>query len=270
MKYTSSEANKLLKQLNQEHDHLLMMESQSCQFNAALGEDVESVRPEYDYAKTQEALAEALYVTRQTVSNYENGRSRPDLDMLLKIAQVLETDVNTVIYGPAIAPSKRNSYRWLAISAGLFVAVVALYAAIEFMLPKDVFGYQHSVRLIMRLTLLPTVMFIFGWVLIHLLSIFCNLQQLRSKKIKALRVFVLMLLGLLIAIPIPLVIFHGIAGYRSFAYHNVSMSFPYIPVYTQAYMVIHLAIFKMPFLYSILGGIFWVLGLPCTTEKTAN
>ena len=37
---------------------------------------------------TQEDLAAALFVTRQTVSNYENGRSRPDLDMLLNIAQV--------------------------------------------------------------------------------------------------------------------------------------------------------------------------------------
>ena len=28
---------------------------------------------------TQDELAEALFVTRQTVSNYETGRSRPDV-----------------------------------------------------------------------------------------------------------------------------------------------------------------------------------------------
>lgn len=231
-----------------------------------IGKNIKAIRQSKHM--TQEALAEALYVTRQTISNYENGRSRPDLDMLLKIAQVLETDVNTVIYGPAVPQSKRNGYKWLAISAGLLVAIVALYAALDFMLPKDVFGYQHSIKLIMKLTLLPTVMFVFGWVLIHLLSVFSNLQQLRAKKLRGLRITAVVLLALLILIPMPLIIFHGIAGYRSYVYHNVSMSFPYIPVYTQAYLAIHLTIFKVPFVYSILGGIYWLLGLPEISDKT--
>ncbi|MBR4875347.1 MAG: helix-turn-helix transcriptional regulator, partial [Clostridia bacterium] len=44
---------------------------------------------------TQEQLAEQLFVTRQTVSNYENGKSRPDVEMIQKIAEVLACDVNT-------------------------------------------------------------------------------------------------------------------------------------------------------------------------------
>ena len=31
---------------------------------------------------TQDDLARALFVTRQTVSNYETGKSRPDIEML--------------------------------------------------------------------------------------------------------------------------------------------------------------------------------------------
>ena len=46
---------------------------------------------------SQEQLAEKLFVTRQTISNYETSRSRPDVEMLQKIAEVLDTDVNTVI-----------------------------------------------------------------------------------------------------------------------------------------------------------------------------
>ena len=45
---------------------------------------------------TQDQLAEKLFVTRQTVSNYETGRSRPDIEMLTKIADVLDVDANTV------------------------------------------------------------------------------------------------------------------------------------------------------------------------------
>lgn len=58
MKYsvTSAEAAKLLKKLNEQKNMLLGEERRGCVFNASLGENVESVRPEYDYEKTQEAL----------------------------------------------------------------------------------------------------------------------------------------------------------------------------------------------------------------------
>ena len=48
---------------------------------------------------TQEQFAQALHVTRQTVSAWERGLSQPDLETLEKIAQVLETDISRVLYG---------------------------------------------------------------------------------------------------------------------------------------------------------------------------
>ena len=48
---------------------------------------------------TQEALAEALFVTRQTVSNYETGRSQPDLDTLVRLAALYQVPVEELIYG---------------------------------------------------------------------------------------------------------------------------------------------------------------------------
>lgn len=58
MKYTSAEANKLLKKLNDEYAALLGKETRCREFRAAVGEDISSVRPAYDYAKTQDRLAE--------------------------------------------------------------------------------------------------------------------------------------------------------------------------------------------------------------------
>lgn len=58
MKYTSAQANKLLKKLNDEYSALLDREQRSRDFRAAMGEDIESVRPAYDYAKTQARLEE--------------------------------------------------------------------------------------------------------------------------------------------------------------------------------------------------------------------
>lgn len=72
---------------------------------------------------TQEDLAAALFVTRQTVSNYENGRSRPDLDMRLNIAQVLDADTTAILYGPPQSPCRKPALIRLAVGgAALAVA----------------------------------------------------------------------------------------------------------------------------------------------------
>ena len=73
---------------------------------------------------TQEALAEKLFVTRQTVSNYETGKTRPDLDMLLRIAETLETDANAVLYGIPIPPKKKWLLCQFSAAAGVFLALL--------------------------------------------------------------------------------------------------------------------------------------------------
>ena len=47
---------------------------------------------------SQDALAEKLSVSRQTVSSWERGNSYPDLDMLVRISDVLSTDSNELPY----------------------------------------------------------------------------------------------------------------------------------------------------------------------------
>lgn len=58
MKYTSAEAAKLLRRLNEEHEALLELERQSSSFVAAVSEDIESVRPAYELIAVQRKLAE--------------------------------------------------------------------------------------------------------------------------------------------------------------------------------------------------------------------
>ena len=58
MKYTSAEAGKLLKKLNDEQRSILLREYNGKEFLAAVGEDVESVRPDYDFVKIQTELLE--------------------------------------------------------------------------------------------------------------------------------------------------------------------------------------------------------------------
>ncbi len=48
---------------------------------------------------TQEALAEQLNVTRQAISNWENDKTKPDIDTLHQIAQILDVSIEVLVYG---------------------------------------------------------------------------------------------------------------------------------------------------------------------------
>lgn len=48
---------------------------------------------------TQNELAERLFVTRQTVSSWENGRTQPDIETLLQLSEALSVSVEELIYG---------------------------------------------------------------------------------------------------------------------------------------------------------------------------
>ena len=56
MRYTSAEAAKLLRKLNEDHALLIDRESKSNVFIAAVGEELEDVRPAYAYREVQEGL----------------------------------------------------------------------------------------------------------------------------------------------------------------------------------------------------------------------
>lgn len=58
MRYTSAEAAKLLRSLNDEFNMLRTLEGSSFKFIAAVSENVEDVRPEYDFADYQKKMYE--------------------------------------------------------------------------------------------------------------------------------------------------------------------------------------------------------------------
>ena len=60
-------------------------------------ENLKAMRKAKGY--TQEELAIKLNVTRQTISKWEQGLSVPDVDFLFEIADVLETNVGTLLGG---------------------------------------------------------------------------------------------------------------------------------------------------------------------------
>ena len=83
MNYTSAQANKLLKKLNDEYTALLDKETRSRDFRAAMGEDVESVRPVYDYAETQIRLAAKIRKLKHAINIFNATQTVDSFDMTI-------------------------------------------------------------------------------------------------------------------------------------------------------------------------------------------
>jgi len=73
-----------------------------------LNENIKTIRK--SKGLSQEELAIKLNVVRQTISKWEQGLSVPDADMLISIAEVLETPVSTLL-GETVAEAKADDLK---------------------------------------------------------------------------------------------------------------------------------------------------------------
>lgn len=86
MHYTSAEAAKLLRQLKEKEENLLGMEKRSREFRAALGENVDSVRPPYDYAAIQQELHEMnckIRIVKHAINQFNVEHEVPGFGMTI-------------------------------------------------------------------------------------------------------------------------------------------------------------------------------------------
>lgn len=92
---------------------------------------------------SQEALAEQLHVTRQTISNWESGKSLPDIETLKALAQALNVPIERLIYEKQTVQEKQPPDTLLAALSedfaldiwcrrlGFFVLVWGLFSGIS-------------------------------------------------------------------------------------------------------------------------------------------
>ena len=119
---------------------------------------------------TQDELADKLFVTRQTVSNYETGKSRPDVEILAQIAEILHTDVNTLIYGPQ-PPAQKPALKKLIVGAVLSTLVWILFKILSpLALAYQSTTYDIGPAVFLQLWLRPLACLFTGWTLAQLLG----------------------------------------------------------------------------------------------------
>ncbi|KRM25740.1 helix-turn-helix domain-containing protein [Schleiferilactobacillus harbinensis] len=82
---------------------------------------------------TQQELAEKLQVSRQTISNWENGRSAPDRVNIAELAKVyqlpLETLLGTSVHAKP-APTEQERHMTLFVVVLMFLSCITPLAAI--------------------------------------------------------------------------------------------------------------------------------------------
>ncbi|MCI9545076.1 MAG: helix-turn-helix transcriptional regulator [Lachnospiraceae bacterium] len=62
-----------------------------------LGKQIKKYRNEFDIS--QDELAEKIYVSRQTISNWENDKNYPDINSLLRLSEVFHVSMDVLIKG---------------------------------------------------------------------------------------------------------------------------------------------------------------------------
>lgn len=225
---------------------------------------------------TQDELAEKLFVTRQTVSNYETGKSRPDVEMLLRISEVLETDIQQLLYGPVPPPPRKH--RWIrffwsaVLSLILFIAGTLLRTV-----GQELFSVQgYSLMMIARLLFIPGGYLMAGWNLLQLLGMYTSLRPLPPPKSIWLRrvLLILLLVILLTVLPFSFYLFWTIADYwvakwQGVVHYSHQSSFPMLHLQ----MLIIEAVLNHGAAFSLFGALLWLCGFPgkhrndCTAHK---
>ena len=62
-----------------------------------LGNKIKYYRGEKELS--QEELAERVYVSRQTISNWENNKSYPDINSIVLLSEIFEISIDNLIKG---------------------------------------------------------------------------------------------------------------------------------------------------------------------------
>ena len=101
---------------------------------------------------SQEELAEKVYVTRQTISNWENGKSYPDIHSLLLLSSLFNVSLDQLIKGDIeimkeeikeVEINKLNRYGTIF----TILLVVTIISAVPLALWFDVYGMAAGVIL---------------------------------------------------------------------------------------------------------------------------
>ena len=232
---------------------------------------------------TQDELAEQLFVTRQTVSNYETGKSKPDVDMLVNISEIFKIDVQQLIYGLQPTERERQKKR-LIISAGVTTIFLVIYILICPAAEAWRDAYINS--LFFTLVLIWA-----GWTVCQVLGTILQWKPKNFLWIKYARIVLIAVLIVLFGLNalvfgsifmndllykhellgawVEHTVVHPVTGKKSTAISYVHLPIPW-PNWLLSFSWNYMTVFTYQnfWLFPILGALLWLLGFPQQKTKS--
>lgn len=228
-----------------------------------IGKNIRTLRMQQNM--TQDTLAEKLFVTRQTVSNYETGKSRPDIDMLLKIAEILQVDIHVILYGPGIHPDRRKELIRLAVNGGILL-LIGLITLLTADAAKDYYyNFVIGPMVLVRTLMLPAFFLLLGWTLVQGISVLLKAKRPVFKGATVLR-WVLLAVTVLWLLPVltytvPILVVDLL---------QLPAQIHLPPVISRIFLYAVIGLQKYPYLLLFLGGGLWLCGLPKVKKPTSG
>lgn len=112
---------------------------------------------------SQEQLAEKLYVSRQTISNWERDKTYPDVQSLLMLSVLFDTSIDTLVKGDvtvmeeAVERDRKYSGTRMLRLAVLMLALLVLSFALIFSPAFDWMRGYWGVEIAAIVTLIPAI-----------------------------------------------------------------------------------------------------------------
>lgn len=213
---------------------------------------------------SQDVLAEKLFVTRQTISNYETGKSYPDIDTLQKIATELDVELTWLLYGKPVSPRKKASFKSTVIAAVIFVAIsIFTYILHSYTYDLKLNDLIVMPNIVIRLILVPFCYVLLGVVLLQIIDCFLGIVRPKKAVQKAGRIVTLCVLGVNLIVVLPYICWClYILCQIIIGSGNVSAYFPSIPMYEEVAMAFLALMYKAPYVYAFVGIALWLFYPP--------
>ena len=127
---------------------------------------------------TQDDLAQAVHTTRQTISNYETGRSRPDVETLQRLADALGVELTELLDGAPSADARRAALRRVCITGAVTLVLTGLWAYLHAVCLRQ---YQRGgmAPLTAMLITEPLLLCALAWTLLQALHMVTRLRPRR-------------------------------------------------------------------------------------------
>lgn len=213
---------------------------------------------------TQEELAEQLYVTRQTISNYENGKSNPDIETLLQMARILDTDMEFFIYGEQKPKDKKEIFKTATILGAILLFMLITPIIENYEKEWQSLNYQFpSFSYFMHLIGVPILLVIAGACTAKFIMLLTGGNPLRLPKRKTThRVILFSFIGyVMLMLPravIPIILN---VNYRRWEDAHpdggsYQFSFGYGAILNRIHFSIELFIYRFPIVYAV----FFIIG----------